>query len=256
MTSESLINTGMGDPEEPKRIVAAEKAEKLKAAQDVLDNFIKKDRILDQARLDRESEKFDDWMRSDSLKKFVEAAWAVFSGVDDRDRNHFVGWITRIQDAFDVSDITASVKPEAYLYEVKLHIRCSDGKLYDYTRRYDKEEFRLMETFSDKKLYFFKLFFGYEDMRRIGDFAIEVKLKHPFNTYDRSEEDYEKDRVTPVSEMPDPVKMDHDEFESLCRQMDKEAASGKSLKDCATEGNLRAESVRSGHCGRWRRVYA
>ena len=55
MPSESLIDTGMGDPEELERIVAVEKAEKLKAAQDVLDNFIKNDYRLDQPSLDSES---------------------------------------------------------------------------------------------------------------------------------------------------------------------------------------------------------
>lgn len=244
MPSESLINTGMGDPEELERIVAVEKAEKLKAAQDVLDNFIKNDRLLSQRDLDRETEKFDEWMKSDSLKRFVEAAWTVFSEVDRSYRGSFVGWITCVKGAFDVADITASVKSEAYLYDVKLHIRCSDGKLYDYTRRYDKEEFRLMETFSDKKLYFFKLFFGYDDMRRIGDFAIEIKLKHPFNSYDKSEEYYESLRSMPLSEMRDPVKMDPEKFKRICAQLDKEAAENLTLKEAARRGNQNADTFK------------
>lgn len=230
----------MGDPEELERIVAVEKAEKLKAAQDVLDNFIKKDMRLSQQELDWESDKFDEWMQSDSLKKFVEAAWEVFGNVERNDRGIFVSWISAVEDAFDVESVSATTVSEAYLYAVTLHIRCKDGKLYDYCQRYDKAEFILFETFHDKKLDLFKRFFRYDNMRCLKELVMEIRLQHPYDNWDN----YKDMSKVPLSELPEPAKMDPEKFKRICDQLDKEAAENLTLKEAARRGNWNADTFK------------
>ena len=218
----------------------ANKAEKLKAAQDVLDNFIKNDYILDQQSLDSESYKFDKWMESDSFRKFVEAAWEVFGNVPRQERGSFVSWISAVENAFEAESVSASIKSEAYLYCVKLHIRCRDGRLYDYCRRYDKAEFLLMETFHDKKLDFFRRFFNPEDMRHLKEYAREIKLEHPYDYWDR----YRDMSKVPLSELPEPAKMDPEKFKKICDQLDKEAEENLTLKEAARRGNWNADTFK------------
>jgi len=243
MPSESLMDTangGCGDSELLARVAASEKDEKLKAAQDVLDNFVKNDRLLSQSDLDRESEKFDEWMQSDSIKKFVEASWEVFGKVQRNDRGVYMSWISAVDDVFDPESVSASTKSEAHIYVVKLSVRSKDGKLYDYEQRYDKAEFILFETFHDKKLCLFRRFFNSDDMRRIKEWASEVRLEHPYDCWDS----YRDLSNTPLDKLPKPPKMDHEKFKSICDRLDEEAASGKSLAECAKWSIYRRGAMR------------
>ena len=229
-------NGGCGNSELLDRVAAEEKAGKLKAAQDVLDDFVKNDRLLSQHALERESEKFDEWMQSDSIKKFVEAAWEVFGKVPRNDRGVYMSWISALDDAFEPESVSANTKSEAHIYVVKLSVRCKDGKLYDYEQRYDKAEFILFETFHDKKLSLFKRFFNSEDMRHLKELASEVRLEHPYDYWDN----YRDLSDMPLDELPKPSKMDPDEFKRICDVLDYEAASGMSVKECAVGSDIRA----------------
>jgi len=236
----------MGDPEELERLVAVKKAEKLKDAQDVLDNFIKNDRLLSQRDLDRETEKFDEWMLSGSFGKFIDAAWKVFGKVPRNDRGLYTSWISAVEAAFDPESVSGSIKSEAYIYIVKLSIRCKDGKLYDYEQRYDKEEFVLLETFHDKKLDFFRRFFNSEAMRHLKEWAHEVRLEHPYDYWDR----YRDMSKVPLSELPEPAKMDPEKFKRICDQLDKEAAENLAFDEAARRGNRNADTFKR-QTGRW-----
>lgn len=226
--------------DELKAIEEKERSEKLKKCQEIIDDFVKNDMRLSQQDLDRESDKFDEWMQSDSLKKFVEAAWEVFGNVDRNDRGIFVSWISAVEDSFDVESVSATTVSEAYLYDVTLHIRCKDGKLYDYCQRYDKAEFILFETFHDKKFDFFRRFFNSEAMRHLKEWAHEIRLEHPYNNWDR----YRDMSKVPLSELPEPAKMDPDKFKRICDQLDKEAAENLTLKEAARRGNWNADTFK------------
>lgn len=222
------------EPSEADLIESAERdrALRLKAANDIVDNFVRSDMLLTPDQLLREKDKFEQFLDGGELGRYVEACWTVFSSVAEEERTGFSGWLHDLAGEFDIESITASTKREAYLLRVVLHIREKSGKLYDYTQVYDMGEFLKIETFHDKKVELFRRFFNCRDMRNASTWADEVKMGY-------SDPYYVDMSKKPLGEQRAPRKIDPDEFKRIADQLEEESASGKSLKECADEGNKR-----------------
>ena len=235
MPSESMMNDIYPSDEELQRILLKEKEEKRARDQAVVDGFLSGDRCLSEERLAFQCEKFDKWMGSGALAGFVEATWSLYRGCGRKEGTpRYARWVSAVEDAFggQAESVTATVRAEAFLYEVSLDIRLSDGRVYECRRRYDKADFYGIETFHDKKVRFMDMFFR-GGLDKVGELATEVRMGYR----DAKERPFDR----PLQELPEPEKMDHSKFSEICGKIEAEAKEGIPVDEAAYLSRLRSE---------------